>query len=177
MINQLSIKGVKLIKFFSQKDLRGNFKKTFAPSYLNEYNINFDIKQSLITLSKKNVLRGMHFQLPPYDQDKIVSCINGEVLDVFIDLRKNSETFKKVNAIHLSEVEPMSLFLPSGIAHGFLTLSDQSLMQYFLNSDYHPDYDKGVLWNSIKFDWMTTSPILSDRDKSHTPLSEFISPF
>jgi len=177
MNDQISSPGVKFINFSIFSDLRGDFKKTFNATLLKENQIQFDVKESYITTSKKNVLRGMHFQLPPYDQDKIVSCIEGEVIDVIVDLRKESPSYKKVNSFNLIDKNSAFLFLPKGIAHGFLSISEKSQMQYFLNSEYQPDYDDGILWSSIDFDWQIKNPIMSERDKLHQPLTHFESPF
>lgn len=177
MNDHISIPGVKLINYSIFLDLRGDFKKTFNATLLKENQIQFDVRESYITTSKKNVLRGMHFQSPPYDQDKIVSCIEGEVIDVIVDLRKESPSYKKVNSFNLIDKNPAFLFLPKGIAHGFLSMSEKSQMQYFLNSEYQPDYDDGILWSSIDFDWQINNPIMSERDKLHQPLTHFESPF
>ena len=177
MTNPIFIPGVKLINYPNFKDLRGTFQKTYSNSLLLDNQIKFIVIESYITTSKKDVIRGMHFQLPPYDQDKIVTCLEGELEDVILDLRKNSPTFKQVNSLKLNAKNPVLLYLPKGIAHGFLSLSDKCRMQYFLNSEYQPDFDEGILWSSIGFDWGVREPIISARDKSHQPLIKFESPF
>ena len=177
MNDYISIPGVRLINYSFFSDLRGVFKKTFNATLLKENQIQFNVRESYITTSKKNVLRGMHFQSPPYDQDKIVSCIEGEVIDVIVDLRKESSAYKKVNSFNLIDKNPAFLFLPKGIAHGFISMSEKSQMIYFLNNEYQPDYDDGILWSSIDFDWQINNPIMSERDKLHQPLTHFESPF
>ena len=125
MNDHITIPGVRLINYSIFSDLRGVFKKTFNATLLRENQIQFDVRESYITTSNKYVLRGMHFQLPPYDQDKIVCCIEGEVIDVVLDLRKKSPSYKKVNSFKLKDKNPAFLFLPKGIAHGFLSMSEK----------------------------------------------------
>ena len=126
----------------------------------------FEIHESYISMSKKGTLRGMHYQKEPYGHEKLVSCIHGKALDVCIDLRTDSKSFGFVDHV-LIEPGKKSLLIPRGVAHGFYALSDITLMAYFTSSVYNPDYDSGVLWSSINFEWPNKHPIVSERDSKH----------
>jgi dTDP-4-dehydrorhamnose 3,5-epimerase len=128
-------------------------------------------------VSNKNILRGMHFQLPPYDHDKLVSCLAGSVLDVVIDLRKKSATYKHFDSFNLNQNDTYTLYIPSGMAHGFLSLEDNSGMLYNTSRVHAPEKDCGIHWNSFDFDWGCDNPIVSIRDQNHTPLDNFTSSF
>lgn len=150
---------------------------TFSAEIFSEFGLDADFKESLCTTSTKNVLRGMHFQTPPADHVKLVYCIDGEVMDVVVDLRKNSPTFGRHQKFYLSGDNGKIIYIPRGLAHGFLTLSDTATMIYNLTSVYSPENDKGILWSSCGIDWGVTAPILSERDKKHPALADFNSPF
>lgn len=148
------------------KDYRGEFIKTLNSEEFKKYGLSFDFKEEYYSISKKNVLRGLHFQLPPYDHDKLVYCIKGKVLDVVLDLRKKSINFGKVFSIELDEYKKNMLYIPKGFAHGFYTLEENSIMVYKTTTVYNKDYDSGILWNSIEFKWPCVNPIVSERDRS-----------
>lgn len=158
-------------------DNRGSFVKTFHADTFAELKLVTDFKEEYFSTSTKNVVRGMHFQIPPADHVKLVCCIEGAVKDVVVDLRKNSATFGKHCAFYLNGERMNMLYIPKGFAHGFLTLSERATMFYKLTTVYSPENDKGILWNSCGIDWQCDAPILSDRDKTHPTLAEFDSPF
>lgn len=158
-------------------DKRGSFLKTYHVDFFKENNLEYNWKEEYFTTSTKNVLRGMHFQEPPFQHSKLVSCLSGKVLDVIIDLRKSSSSFKKVISIELSESSNKMIYIPEGCAHGFLSLVDNSIMFYKVSSIYNGVFDKGIHWNSIGFDWPQTDLIISDRDLVHPELSEYSSLF
>jgi dTDP-4-dehydrorhamnose 3,5-epimerase-like enzyme len=118
----------------------------------------------------------MHVQVPPYEHIKIVYCLNGAVLDVLLDLRPGP-SYGKFSSITLDASSPMLLIIPSGIAHGFRSLVDGSLMVYKTSSEYAPQYDAGISWNSFNFDWGLCNPTLSIRDSSHPDFENFRTPF
>ena len=126
-------------------------------------------------------MRGLHFQRPPYTQSKLVRCVKGAVLDVAVDIRKNSPTFGKHVAVQLTEDNHLALFVPRGFAHGFAVLSDIAVFQYKCDNFYHPEADGGIsiLDTSLGIDWKMTldSAILSEKDKNHPMLADFDSPF
>ncbi|MDE6340348.1 MAG: dTDP-4-dehydrorhamnose 3,5-epimerase, partial [Muribaculaceae bacterium] len=127
------------------------------------------------------VVRGLHFQRPPFSQSKLVRCIKGKVLDVAVDLRRNSPTFGKHFAIELSEENNLQFFIPRGFAHGFSVLSDEAVFQYKCDNYYAPEADGGIALDdaSLEIDWRIAPEqrVLSEKDKRHPKLSEIISPF
>jgi dTDP-4-dehydrorhamnose 3,5-epimerase len=158
-------------------DERGSFVKTFHADEFKRVGLEAEFKEEYYSVSKKNVLRGMHFHLPPHDHTKLVYCVHGEVLDVMVDLRQDSPTYKKVFSTHLSDANKKVLYIAKGIAHGFYTLSEEAIMIYKTSSVFHAESDAGILWSSIDYLWPTQNPILSDRDKAHPALESFISGF
>lgn len=158
-------------------DNSGTFIKTFPIDSFKELGFETDFKEEYCSSSIKNVLRGMHFQTPPADHVKLVYCAFGKVLDVVVDLRKNSSTFGQHQKFYLDSEKRTMLYIPQGLAHGFLTLSDKALMVYNLTSVYSPENDTGILWNSCGIDWQCENPILSEKDKNLVNFADFDSPF
>lgn len=173
------IEGVYIIDNFSAADDRGLFVKTFNSNSFKENNLAFEIRESYYSSSKKNVIRGMHFQLPPYDHEKLVYVTSGKILDIVIDLRKNSSTYKEYISVELSAENKKSIYIPKGFAHGFKSLEDNSITVYSVASEYNMSSDLGVSFDSFDFDWEVKKPILSARDSSFITLKEFheINPF
>ena len=159
------------------QDHRGSFVKTYQDALFSERGIRFVPREEFFSVSKKDVLRGMHFQLPPAAHDKLVYCAVGRVLDVVVDLRRGSKTFGKSIARELSAANRQMMFIPVGCAHGFLTLEDNSIMVYQTSTPHAPAQDAGILWNSFGFDWPVKEPVLSDRDRGFPALCDFSSPF
>lgn len=173
----LAIPGCVLVEPVTHTDARGSFTKTYHAGEFVRSGLHIDFREEFVSVSHKNVLRGMHFQLPPSDHDKMVCCLKGTVLDGFVDLRKGSPAFGKSQTVTLSGENVAILFLPSGIAHGFYTLTDQAIMLYKTSSVHDPDKDAGIHWKSCGIDWPTTSPIVSLRDQGFPALDAFNSPF
>lgn len=167
------IEGVKIINFIKVKDSRGYFSKIFNENFFNINNIKFKTKEHFISFSKKDVIRGMHYQSGRYAQNKLVYVIAGKIDDVFIDLRKNSRTYLKIQNIVLSCKNNKALFLPRGVAHGFRVLSESSIIGYLVDNLYNKEHDKGVLWSSLNYNWKIKNPIVSKRDKNFPPLDFF----
>ncbi|MBD1401310.1 dTDP-4-dehydrorhamnose 3,5-epimerase [Pelovirga terrestris] len=122
--------------------------------------------------SVKGVLRGLHYQLPPMAQGKLVRCVVGEVFDVAVDIRKSSATFGEWVGVHLSAENKRQLWIPEGFAHGFLVLSDVAEFLYKTTNYYAPDYDRGIVWNDpdLKIDWLVSNPQLSQKDSAGSRL-------
>jgi dTDP-4-dehydrorhamnose 3,5-epimerase len=176
-IQSLDIEGVYLLKNFIAEDDRGYFVKTFHESEFEQYNLQTTFKESYYSTSKKNVIRGMHFQLPPNQHEKVVYVTSGSILDVVLDIRKDSPTYGKYATVHLNEKSD-SLYIPIGCAHGFLALSDYATVVYNVSTVYNRDSDYGILWNSFGFEWQNIAhPIMSDRDKEFTTFQAFTTPF
>lgn len=161
----------------SFQDKRGKFTKTFHQPEFEVCELRTDWKEEYYSVSARDVLRGMHFQTPPCDHAKLVYCLQGEVLDVVVDLRLGSPCFGQCQSFRLSPQKANSLYIPSGIAHGFLSLSENSVMQYKVTSIHSAEHDAGILWSSLDFEWPVDTPILSSRDEQHPRLDEFASPF
>lgn len=158
-------------------DNRGSFIKTFHNEAFAELGLAAEWKEEYYSTSIKNVLRGLHFQTPPADHDKLVYCSFGKVMDVSVDLRKSSATFGKHTICFLEGGKGNMMYLPKGFAHGFLTLSERAIIVCKTTTVYSPENDKGILWSSCGIDWQCNEPILSDKDKNHPTLAEFDSPF
>lgn len=133
------------------------------------------------SLSSRGVVRGLHFQKPPFDQAKLVRCIHGEVLDVAVDLRKNSPTFGQHFSIKLSSENKKKLFVPRGFAHGFAVLSDKAIFAYKVDNWYSPEHDSGIKWNDkdLNINWGLNSNEfkISEKDQNLTTFCELDSPF
>ena len=174
-----SLPGVKLVRLPRFEDDRGDFLKIFNDVYYSENGCRFECRETYLTTSRRGVLRGMHFQVPPNDYVKIACVISGRILDVLLDLRRSSPTFGKYYSVELDASEPSCLFIPSGVAHGFLALQDQSRVLYLQSAVHAPDSDRGVRWDSFGFPWPVEAgeSILSQRDRTHPPLRDFKSPF
>ena len=127
--------------------------------------------------SKKDVIRGMHFQMPPNDHEKLVYVASGEIIDVVIDLRKKSNTYKEYITVKLTADNKKSIFIPKGLAHGFKSLKDDTITVYNVASEFKSKSDFGIKYNSFDFDWEILNPILSLRDRSLPNLDNFNSPF
>ena len=174
---ELNIIGCYLIKSRIFEDERGIFVKTLHRGLFEDCGINASFEEEYFSVSKKGVLRGMHFQLPPYEHSKLVYCISGKVEDAFVDLRKQSPTYKNAEKLVLDSHNAYILYLPEGIAHGFNTLTDRATMVYKTSSRYNPSSDSGILWSSCGVFWENRKPILSSRDRSFENLANFESPF
>jgi dTDP-4-dehydrorhamnose 3,5-epimerase len=158
-------------------DSRGSFQKIFNSQLYKDLSLDFDLKEFYYSISHKNVIRGLHFQIPPHDHTKLVFVSQGEILDVVVDLRKDSATFGKLFSTRLNSSDGNSLFIPSGFAHGFLSLTDNTIVNYMQTSQYHKESDSGILFSSIDFDWGVSNPIVSERDLSFVSFDQFKTPF
>ncbi|MCW8839087.1 MAG: dTDP-4-dehydrorhamnose 3,5-epimerase [Thiovulaceae bacterium] len=159
------------------EDIRGKFIKTFNNDFFEKNSLNINIEETYYSISHKDVIRGMHFQTPPYDHIKLVYVPHGKIIDVVLDIRKNSPTYGKCFSIELSSNNAKVLIIPKGLAHGFKSLEDNTNVTYMQTSGYAPDNDGGIKYDSFDFDWDSEAPKLSDRDQSFPALKEFESPF
>jgi dTDP-4-dehydrorhamnose 3,5-epimerase len=155
------------------QDQRGSFVKTFHQSLFADNGLDYDFRESFYSVSKKNVLRGMHFQLAPHDHAKLVYVTDGEILDVAVDIRKDSSTFGQYYSTNLSSQNAKALYMAKGFAHGFLTLSDSATVVYLTTTVHAPESDSGIHWGSFGFDWNgVDSPIISERDSAFNSLHD-----
>lgn len=155
------------------EDQRGVFVKTFHEDSFRQAGLETDFKESFYSVSKKGVLRGMHFQLSPHDHAKLVYVTDGEILDVAVDIRRDSETFGEFFSTNLSSRNAKSLYMAKGFAHGFLTLSDTATVVYLTSTVHAPESDTGIRWDSIGFDWKNyfiNDALISGRDNQFCTL-------
>jgi len=162
---------VKIYQGKQSVDSRGTFLKPFFGSELVGL---FDsISEIMIVESKKNVIRGMHFQTPPFDVDKIVTCIYGEIEDVVLDVRMQSNTFKKFDSFTLNSENRNIVFVPKGFAHGYKVKSKKAVVCYLQSGDFNEKHDSGVNLNSFGYNWKIKKPIISVKDQNLKTLEEF----
>ena len=178
-INKHAIEGLISIHPSVYGDERGYFLESFNEKSFNEAIGGIKFVQDNESMSMKNVLRGLHFQKPPHAQGKLVRVIKGSVLDVVVDLRKNSKTYGQHKKIILSELEKNQFYIPPGFAHGFCSLEDETIFSYKCTEYYHPEVESCILWNdeSLNIDWEVNDPILSKKDMNGISFNDFISPF
>ncbi|MCF8019095.1 MAG: dTDP-4-dehydrorhamnose 3,5-epimerase family protein [Vallitaleaceae bacterium] len=167
------LEGVFIVENFHSSDERGSFTKTYHNVFFEKNGLCTDFKESYFSVSKKNVIRGMHFQLSPYDHEKLVYVAKGEVIDVILDLRKSSKTYGKGISIVLNNKNHRSVYIPKGLAHGFRSMVDNTIMIYNVSTVYNNEADYGVRFDSFNFNWELSEPIVSERDKSLITFEEF----
>jgi dTDP-4-dehydrorhamnose 3,5-epimerase len=171
------INGVFIIETSPFEDQRGFFVKTFNKDMFLGLGLETEFTESFYSLSKKDVIRGMHFHLPPKDHYKLIYVTNGSIIDVVLDLRKESATYGKHIHIELSQKNSKMIYIPVGCAHGFLSLEDNTCTVYMQTGMYSKEHDYGIHPLSFGMQWGVQSPILSERDKKFETLEEFKSPF
>lgn len=180
MSNGIAVKdtgmdGLKIIKPYYTEDNRGYFVKSIERDVLINYGLELDIQEEFESCSKKDVIRGLHFQLK-HPQIKIVKVIKGAVYDVAVDLRKGSPSFGRYIGMELTDQNHLSLWIPSGFAHGFRVLTDYAIMSYRCIGKYVKDYDTGIRWDDpdIAIRWDCNQPIVSDKDYHLQSFQEFV---
>jgi len=159
------------------KDDRGRLIKTFHEDTFIGLGLDTNFKEEYYSVSKKGVLRGLHFQLPPNDHVKCVTCISGRIFDVVVDLRKESPTYKKHFSIELDSEKGNMLYIPKGLAHGFYVMSEEAIFLNRTTVVYKPESDTGIKWDSCGVNWPNPDPVLSDKDKEMIEIDNFNSPF
>jgi len=159
------------------EDVRGRFVKVFHRDAFYSVGLHADYAETFYSVSRRHVVRGLHFQIPPMAHAKLVSCVQGRIQDAVVDLRQGSPTYGQYALTELSEEAGNVLYIPQGIAHGFCTLSETAVVVYHVSSVHSPEHDRGVRWDSADIPWAVNSPIMSDRDQSFPPLAAFASPF
>lgn len=179
-ITAASIPDIKIIEPRVFGDHRGYFFEAYSEKIWREHGLPTRFVQDNESKSSRGVLRGLHFQSPPHAQGKLVRVVTGAVLDVAVDIRKNSPTYGKFFALELSAENKRILYIPEGFAHGFLTLEDNTIFQYKCTEFYAPEFEGGIRWNDpqIGITWPDDCDyILSEKDKLTPLLSDFDSPF
>jgi dTDP-4-dehydrorhamnose 3,5-epimerase len=172
-----SIPGVYEIAFPVHRDQRGSFVKPFLRSEFARQGLMTDFTEVFYTVSGERVLRGMHLQLPPGAQAKLVYCAAGDAFDVLLDLRLGSPTYGEYEFVELKGESGNALYLPPGVAHGFYVRQAPVMMVYHVTSEYEPSLDGGISWNSFGAEWPDLSPIISARDAALPAFGDFETPF
>ncbi len=170
IFTETPLKGAYVIELKKMGDDRGFFARFFCKNEFADHGLNNEIVQINNSLSAdKGTLRGMHYQLVPKAEDKVVRCINGSLYDVIIDIREDSDTFKQWFGIELSAENRKMLFVPKGFAHGFLTLKENTEAFYLVTEFYGPEYERGIRWNDPEFNiqWPIEPCIISEKDQKH----------
>jgi dTDP-4-dehydrorhamnose 3,5-epimerase len=174
-IKKTDFNGVLILQPKVLEDARGSFME----SYRSEWFAGVKFIQDNESVSKKGVIRGLHFQRPPFAQSKLIRVLYGRILDVIVDLRKSSDTFGQVFSIELSSENKTQLLVPKGFAHGYATLSDTATVLYKVDQYYNKTYDTGIhpLSESLSIDWQVSDALLSEKDQSLIDFKDFKSPF
>jgi dTDP-4-dehydrorhamnose 3,5-epimerase len=173
------IEGLLGIKPKVFEDDRGYFFESFNEKLLEQAGLKAKFVQDNQSLSQKNVLRGLHFQAPPFAQGKLVRVIKGSALDVVVDIRKKSPTYGKSFAIELDEQNKTMLWVPEGFAHGFCTLLNDTIFYYKCTNYYDKASEGSIIWNDpdLNINWNISDPVLSEKDKAGVAFKNFVSPF
>ena len=168
-VSETAIPGLLIIEPKVWEDPRGYFFESFHQQRYAEHGINEGFIQDNQSKSQKGVLRGLHYQNPPFAQGKLVQVIAGAVLDVAVDIRKESPTYGQHVSIELSGRDKKQFWIPTGFAHGFVTLEDDTIFSYKCTNVYHPESEGGIMWNDpdLNIDWKITDPQVSNRDLDH----------
>lgn len=175
IFRETPLPGAYVIDIERLEDERGFFARTWCEREYEEHGLNPRLVQCSISFNKvKGTLRGMHFQLPPFAEVKVVRCTRGAIFDVIIDLRRESPTFRQHFGVTLTPENHTMLYVPEGFAHGLLTLADETEVLYLISEFYAPEYARGVRWNDPAFgiEWPAAVQMISERDASYPDFSE-----
>lgn len=168
LVKHLDIDGAYTLDFEVSLDNRGYFTRLFCKEELEKHNLNGKLIQSSLSFNKKKgTLRGMHFQKPPFEEEKMVRCIKGTVFDVIVDIRPTSATYLKWESVELSEKNNIMLYIPKGVAHGFQALEDESILIYFMTEKFCSHSSSGFFYAdpNIGISWPMEEKIMSEKDK------------
>jgi dTDP-4-dehydrorhamnose 3,5-epimerase len=173
------IQGMVLVQPLRHGDHRGFFEEIYKRSAFRSGGIEAEFVQDNVARSARGVLRGLHFQLPPAPQGKLVRVMRGEIFDVGVDLRKGSPTFGQWEGVVLNDSQGALLYLPPGLAHGYCVLSETADLAYKVTAEFDAELDSGIRWDDpqIGVDWPIREPILSEKDRTQPTLAELDSPF
>ncbi|MCI0472594.1 MAG: dTDP-4-dehydrorhamnose 3,5-epimerase [Ignavibacteria bacterium] len=177
-IIEKKIKGVFEITLTPKTDDRGYFMRAYDRKMFEFFNIDREwVQENHSRSERKGIIRGLHFQFPPYSEAKLVRCIKGAIYDVYLDLRKNSPTYGRWESIELTEQNRKMIFLPRGFAHGFCTISEFSEVIYKVDNYFSKDHDSGIIWNDtdLAINWPAQEPALSEKDRKLMTFREFTS--
>lgn len=158
-------------------DARGRFVKTFQSGVFERQGLPAAFPETFYSESRAGVVRGLHFQLPPFAQGKLVYCVAGRAFDVLVDLRVGSPTYGRAASFDLDAENPAMLFVAEGFAHGFCAMAERTVLVYHATRVHVPSHDAGIRWDSAPVEWPVREPVLSERDRLFPTLAEFSSPF
>lgn len=176
-VEKTHIEGCCVLTPMDLRDHRGRFVKPFHQDDFEQSGLELHIREEYYSVSRKNVIRGLHFQLPPEATIKVVTCISGRIFDVVLDLRVDSPTYLHYFAVELSEESGKALYIPKGLAHGFCTLSEEATVLYMCSEVYSQAHDTGIRWDSAGIPWPVKDPLVSDKDNGLVAMNQFESPF
>lgn len=170
IFTETKLKGAFILELKKIEDERGFFARSWCQKEMEEHGLTAQVVQTNVSFNpKKGTLRGMHYQVAPHEESKLVRCTRGSIFDVIIDLRPGSETYKQWQGVKLTSDNYRMLFVPEGFAHGYMTLEDNTEVTYQVSQFYTPGAEQGIRWNDPAFnvDWPLTPSILSEKDKAH----------
>jgi dTDP-4-dehydrorhamnose 3,5-epimerase len=178
-ILELDIPGVLLLKPKVISDERGSFLESYKESLFHDAGIDHTFCQDNQSVSRRNVIRGLHFQEPPFEQGKLVRVVTGSVMDVVVDIRKGSPHYGHYLKVQLNALNMNVLWIPPGFAHGFVSLEDDTMLLYKCTKEYNRESESGILWNDpdLAIDWGIEDPVISEKDKALPCLKDLNSKF
>ncbi|GGH65545.1 dTDP-4-dehydrorhamnose 3,5-epimerase/CDP-3, 6-dideoxy-D-glycero-D-glycero-4-hexulose-5-epimerase [Filimonas zeae] len=165
------IAGLTVIHYQPFADARGGFVKTIHRESFEQEGLEWQFAESYFSISARDVIRGMHFQVPPHDHDKLVHVVKGSIIDVVLDIRNDAPTYGSWVATLLNDENRKALYIGKGLAHGFLSLEPDTIVEYHTTTQQHKACEGGVLWNSFGYEWPVAAPVLSERDKGFAAFS------
>jgi dTDP-4-dehydrorhamnose 3,5-epimerase len=170
IFSETNLKGAYVIEIKKIEDDRGFFGRSFCRREMEEHGLKSDVMQANTSFShKKGTLRGIHYQVPPYEEAKLIRCVRGSIFDVIIDLREGSPTFMKWTGVELNADNYKMVYVPEGFAHGFLSLEDNTEVYYNVTAFYTPGAERGIRWNDPAFniEWPLEPVVISKKDREH----------
>lgn len=176
-INRTSINGCLELVPNIFTDHRGTSIKPFHSDTFKSLGLEYNFSEDLMVTSRKGVLRGMHLQKPPFQQAKLIYCVRGSIFDVAVDIRKDSPTYGQYVGFYVDAIKHNIIYIPSGFAHGYLVLEENTTVVYKMSSVYSPEHEAGFRWDSAGISWPQLNPILSDKDKNLPDFDNFVSMF
>lgn len=173
-VTKTTIEGLLVIEPQVFADERGFFMEAYSRNRYHEAGIDVEFIQDNLSVSKKGVLRGLHYQAPPFDQGKLVSVLRGRVMDVVVDIRTGSPTYGKYVMVELSALNHRQFWIPAGFAHGFVALEDDTIFAYKCTNVYSKEHDRGIRYDdpALGIEWAVADPIVSEKDRQHPLLAE-----
>ena len=179
-IRPLGLDGAYEITLKAHFDDRGYFMRSYDEEFVGQRRLQTHwVQENQSQSTRKHTIRGLHFQTPPHTETKLLRVVKGAIMDVLVDLRKDSTTYGKWDSVQLSSTNLKMVYIPKGLAHGFCTLEPDSVVLYKVDSYYAPQFEGGLRWNdpTLNIQWPTDDPFLSDRDRQLELFDQFISPF